>query len=281
MRLGATSFVYPAGWADNVERLAPVFDDIELLLFEGEPAWPSAAEWQRLAELKARHDATYSLHTPLSASLASADERRRRHGVEMVLRCLEAASGVAPENYVLHVYQGDRECDPAGPPGDLSAWRARAYQSLERLAASVPAPERLCVESLDYDIAELEPVVEELGLSWALDVGHDVRDGRCAADVLRPRLDRTRIVQWHGTDPASRDHRSLAHYPRGEGPALLRQLARAGFRGVLTLEVFRYRDLAESLHLVRSWASDVPAHGFSPKALSSALEPPGPCRGLA
>ncbi len=37
-RLGATSFVYPAGWADNVERLiieTPV-RDVELLFFEAD-----------------------------------------------------------------------------------------------------------------------------------------------------------------------------------------------------------------------------------------------------
>jgi hypothetical protein len=32
--LGATSFVYPAGWLANVERLAARVDDVELLFFD-------------------------------------------------------------------------------------------------------------------------------------------------------------------------------------------------------------------------------------------------------
>jgi hypothetical protein len=33
-RIGTTSFVYPARWLANVERLAGRVDDVEILLFE-------------------------------------------------------------------------------------------------------------------------------------------------------------------------------------------------------------------------------------------------------
>ena len=35
-RLGTTSFIYPAGWAENVARLAPLVDEVELLFFESQ-----------------------------------------------------------------------------------------------------------------------------------------------------------------------------------------------------------------------------------------------------
>ena len=33
-RLGTTSFIYPAGYADNVTLIGPCVDEIELLFFE-------------------------------------------------------------------------------------------------------------------------------------------------------------------------------------------------------------------------------------------------------
>jgi sugar phosphate isomerase/epimerase len=253
MRIGTTSFIYPGSWLDNVQRLAPRFDDIEILFFEAEgaEAFPSAAECRELMREKQAHGLTYSLHTPLAASLASDDEGRRRAGVESVLAALDVARAFAPENVVLHVYHGDAEHSDARPT-DLGRWRARAAESLSAIVDSGVAPERLCVELLDYDYALIEPVVIELGLSVALDVGHLVRDGLDELSVLERLWPRTRIVQWHGTDASGRDHRSLEHYPRERGRALLRALAEHDYSGVLTLEVFRAPDLENSCEVLAS-----------------------------
>ena len=253
MRIGTTSFIHPGGWLFNVERLSLEFDDIEILFFEadGPGAFPDQNERRALARCKHQHGLTYSLHAPLSASLASADETRRRAGVASVLRALDAAAPLEPDNVVLHVYLGDGERDPA-PPADLAAWRARAARSLSAIAASGIASERLCVELLDYDYALIEPVVAELGLSVALDVGHLARDGKDVLAAVQRLRARTRIVQWHGTDPSGRDHRSLEHFPRDLGRALLAALLADGYDGVLTLEVFRAADLERSLQLLRA-----------------------------
>lgn len=245
MRIGTTSFIYPGGWLHNVERLAPCFDDIEILFFEDGPdAYPDAAECRALADCKRQHQLSYSLHTPLSASLASEDAARRAAGVDEVRRALDAAALLEPEHYVLHVYLGDGERAPH--PSDLDAWRERAADSLHALIAHGVAPRRLCVEALDYDFALIEPVVEALDLSIALDVGHWVRDGREELLALERYLPRTRLLQWHGTNPSGRDHLSLSHYPRERARALLALLAARAYEGVLTLEVFDTAELASS-----------------------------------
>src|SRR5690606_28363199 len=140
-----------------------------------------------------------------------------------VLAALDAARAFEPESVVLHVYHGDAEHD-AAPPRDLDAWRARAAASLSAIVASGVPAEALCVELLDYDYGLIEPVVAELGLSVAPDVGHLVRDGLDELSVLERLLPRTRIIQWHGTEPGGRDHRSLEHYPRARARALLELL---------------------------------------------------------
>ena len=268
-RLGATSNVVPAGWADNVERLQGLESDVEVLLFEadGEGALPDARECARLAQLRAAAGLSYSLHTPLAASLASADEARRQGSVALVLRAIDAARAFAPELFVVHVYFGDAEHDPA-PPRDIAAFRARARRSLEALLAAGIEPSRLCVELLDYDFALIEPVIAELGLSVALDVGHLERDGLDVLAWLERLLPHTAAIQWHGTQPGGRDHRSLRHYPEAKALALLEALLVRDYRGVLTLEVFDAVDLEESLALVHGWLARLGARAVLPSELS-------------
>lgn len=250
-RLGATSFVYPAGWLENVERLGPELQDIEILFFdiEGPDGLPSAQELAGLVRCRERHALSYSLHTPLSASLASADETRRRASVASVLRAVSAGADLTPENIIVHVYLGDAERDLR--PTDLDAWRARAARSFSELAAGGLLLESVCVELIDYDLRLLTPVLEQFDLAVALDVGHLHRDRAQLAEVVQHWLPRTRVVQWHGTDETGRDHRSLAHVPEADRRLLLQLLHAADYAGVLTLEVFRPDDLWESLQIVR------------------------------
>ena len=252
MRLGTTSFIYPGGWLYNVERLAPRFDDIEILFFEA-GGFPDAEECRALARCKQQYGLSYSLHTPLEASLGSADAARRQAGVDAVRRAVDAATAFEPEHYVLHVYLGDGERDPQ-PPLALDAWRERAAISLRQLLAHGVAPRQLCVEALDYDFALIHPVIEALDLSIALDVGHWVRDARDELSELERYLPRARLLQWHGTEPGGRDHRSLRHYPFDRARELLSALVAARFDGVLTLEVFDPEELASSEQmLARLW----------------------------
>jgi sugar phosphate isomerase/epimerase len=233
----------------NVERLVGRVDDVELLLFSVDEDVPGADEVARLGELEREHGLSYTVHTPLDASLASADERRRVEGIDKVRRAIEWGRALDPLGYTLHVYLGDGEHDPA-PPRDLDAWRERALRSLELVLAEGVAPRSLCVERIDYAFELIAPVVGALDLSIALDVGHLLRDGVALAGELDRWLFCTRIVQLHGTRPDGRDHKSLAHAPAAEVKLLLDTLAARAFSGVLTLEVFDALDFEESLERV-------------------------------
>lgn len=251
-RIGTTSFIVPDYMVPNVRQLAGRVEDVELLLFSVDEDVPGADEVAELARLEAAHGLTYTVHTPLDASLASEDEARRRAGVDKVRRAIAWGRPLAPIGYPVHVYLGDGERDPR-PPRDLDAWRARARCSLEALLEDGVAPRRLCVECLDYDFALIAPVVRALDLSVALDVGHLLRDGRALRATVDAWLDRARILQLHGTRDG-RDHVSLAHAPRADVAWLLETLTSRGWDGVLTLEVFSARDLDESLAVLRALA---------------------------
>lgn len=265
-RIGTTSFLYPESWLGNVLRLAGRVDDVEILVFE--PEWPESEEMAALARVKREAGLTYTLHTPLGLSLASESEARRRTSVDVLRRVIEGTAPLEPDAYVVHVYLGDREGDP--PPRDLGGWRRRARTSLEAVLEAGVASAAVCVETLDYDFRLLEPVVEELGLSVALDLGHHYRDGRATREALARVLPRARIVQWHGVDASGRDHRSLVHVPRREARAVLDLLLAESFGGVLTLEVFREEDFEESLALLSDLLAESTESGA--KAVSAAAE---------
>ncbi len=250
-RMGPTSFIHRGSWLTNVERLASRFSDIEILCFEGEGAgaFPSDAELAGLATWKAQEGLTYSLHTPLDVNLASEGSLRRRESVAMIRRTLDATAALEPEAVIVHVYLGDSE-HALTVPADIPAWRHRAADSLRAILACGLDPATLCVEILDYDFILIAPVVEELGISVAADVGHLLREGRDELDVLDHHLHRTRVIQWHGVDPASRDHRSLVHFPKDRARRLLEMLQARSYRGVVTIEVFGEDDLADSVAIV-------------------------------
>jgi sugar phosphate isomerase/epimerase len=248
-RIGATSFVYRDHVVPNVERLAPRVDDVEILIFDVDADLPSPADVQRLCALKHEHDLSFTVHTPLDASLASADETRRQRGVDKLRRALDWARPLAAHGHPLHVYLGEREHDPA-PPRDLDAWRERARRSLAALIADGHDPRALCVELIDYDFALIDPVVQALDLGIALDVGHLQRDGKALDAALDAYLSRARIIQWHGTEPGGRDHKSLRHLPPNAAEQLIQRLLRDRWRGVLTLEVFNEPDFEESLAII-------------------------------
>jgi sugar phosphate isomerase/epimerase len=258
-RVGTTSFIYRGSWLHNVQRLAERVDDVEILFFEGgfdgenASSLPSEEEMLAIAELRAEHGLTLSLHTPLNASLASTSDFERTLGVSRVLRAIEAAEPMRPDNYVVHVYLGDREGDT--PPHDLDAWRDRAERSIYALIAAGVAPSRLCVEQLDYDLRLLDPVIQGYDLPVALDVGHLQRDKRDLHGLLDHYLPRTKLIQWHGTDDTGRDHRGLDWFPEADAKRMLQTLIDARYGGVVTLEVFREQDFEESMRLLELWTA--------------------------
>jgi len=70
-KIGTTSFIYPAGYAQNVKMLGPYVDEIELLLFEGAPdSLPSTQEIKKLLSLSKEFDLTYNVHLPTDISLS-------------------------------------------------------------------------------------------------------------------------------------------------------------------------------------------------------------------
>jgi sugar phosphate isomerase/epimerase len=247
-RLGTTSYLLPAEILPNVEYLAPLVDDVELVLFESDELsnLPDAPTVARLAALAAAHDLTYTVHFPLDADLASPDEDTRQRSVGKCRRIVETVGSLAPFAYLLHL--------PPPPEGGVPArrpWQARLEQSLEALLAAGLEPRRLCAETLAYPFAYAAPLVERYDLSVCLDIGHLLLGGYSLPEHLTAYLPRCRVLHLHGVI-AGADHRDLTGLHPADLEAVLHAASSEGAaERVVTLEVFSQPDFERSLEVLR------------------------------
>jgi adenosylcobalamin phosphodiesterase len=263
-RIGTTSYILPDEILPNVVYLAPLVDDVELVLFETDDHGsnlPDACLVERLLSLATEHDLTYTVHLPLD--LRSTDDGGDRedpgtgasgggldsgdHGVDVSLlrarRVIEATRDLDPLAYTLHLDGSDL----LGPTDRdrTERWQLRSRRLLEGLCAWVDRPDRLCVENVEaWDPEAFAAIIEVLPVGRTVDIGHLWLQQVDPTAHLERWLHRTRVVHLHGI--ADRDHASLANIPAERLDPVVALLA-ARFSGVLTLEVFDQEDLLASL----------------------------------
>ncbi|MEW6350608.1 MAG: cobamide remodeling phosphodiesterase CbiR [Thermodesulfobacteriota bacterium] len=239
MRIGTTSYVYPADILTNVRRLAGLAMDVELVIFEAKNPDRDLPDQGVIAELRriaADHDMTYTVHLPLDLVLAHPESAS---SVETATRVIDRTLELDPYGFIVHLEDGNRDRihDPA-------EWLENSVSSLELLAGVVGDYGRLCVENLEIHPPELLDAVSRAHpVSFCVDVGHLWVTGRPDVPLLDRWLPRTRVVHLHGV--GARDHQSLAQMPASRLDPVTNLLR--DFHGVVTLEVFSERDFVTSL----------------------------------
>ena len=240
-RLATTSFIHPAEYTVNVRRLAPLVDEIELLFLERDHL-PSANEINELREMAGILDIGYNVHLPMDISLADPSPGIRHRSQSAILKALELVAPLKASTHTLHVtfQEADRH------PDSVKAWQECAVGSLARLLERTPVMSKcLSVETLDFPPRWLAPVVFQLDLPVCLDVGHVVRFGYDLQDTLNLFSQRIAIFHLHGVT-GDQDHRALNHLPL-EFRQMVTPLLK-NFRGSVSLEVFSYQNLMDSLN---------------------------------
>ncbi len=245
-RLGTTSYILPADILPNVRYLAGKVRDVELVLFEvddGPNNLPSPEQIAELRSLAAEHDLTYTVHLPLDLRLAE-DGSLRHVSLEKARRVIDCTRGLDPWAYVLHL--DGKSVRSGATPEALRRWQEQAVQALELVGGWAGGLEKLAVENLEgYPLDFLQPVLERAAVSRTVDVGHLWLDRHDPLPYLRAALPRTRVIHLHGI--AERDHASLKHVEPAKLRAVLTELVRAEYRGVLTMEIFSEEDFLTSL----------------------------------
>ncbi|PKN18563.1 MAG: xylose isomerase [Deltaproteobacteria bacterium HGW-Deltaproteobacteria-6] len=250
-RLGTTSYIIPADILPNVRYLAGKVRDVELVLFEVDDGPNNLPAREQIAELKSiarDHDLTYTVHLPLDLRLAD-DGSPRHASIEKARRVIDCTRELDPWAYVLHL--DGRSVRHSAAPERRFRWQQQAAQSLAIVGEWAGGLQKLAVENLEgYPPDFYQPVLQRIAVSRTVDVGHLWLDGYDPVVYLREALPRTRVIHIHGIDGS--DHKSLAQVPAESLRAVLDELVRFDYRGVLTIEVFSENDFITSLAAVEA-----------------------------
>jgi hypothetical protein len=170
-KLATTSYIYPDEIVPNVARLAPSFDEIELVLFESRSQ--DNIQVNRLIELSSLHRVGFNVHLPIDISLGDASEEIRRNGISVVKKLIEQTLCLNPSFYTLHLefikppnfpllkgVKGKFMQDP-----DVEGWRRRLVPCLKEILDGGIESKRISVENLEYPFEWIEDIVRDFGFS--------------------------------------------------------------------------------------------------------------------
>lgn len=234
-RTAAPSFIYPADYVPNVRMLAPFFDEVELLFFEsgGLPPRRTVAE---LAAIGAAEGLGFNVHLPTDVTLGDLDPQRAGHALDALRRACERALPLDPSLFILHV--------PHGPAHEGDLRRERVLRDLGALAAAAGGPARIALETLPGRLDYLDGVVESLGASICMDVGHLLLSGHRIGERAAQFGNRLAAVHLHAA-VHDRDHLPLDRLSEPAAADTLRMLS--SFNGIVSLEVFSFEALSASV----------------------------------
>jgi sugar phosphate isomerase/epimerase len=236
MRIGTTSYIFPADIITNVRKLAGRVSDIEIVLFESDEDGsnlPDAAVISELQRIAADNDLTYTIHLPLDVHLA--DEQPF---VERSLRVIGITEKLQPHGYVAHL-------DTRDGNNALNRLVDNSLRSLEVLIREAAPAEQLCVENLeDHPEGFIDAILNQTSVSCCVDIGHLWKTNVDPIPCLEAWLPRARVVHLHGVEKY--DHRRLSLMPPQKLDPVV-DVLRRDFAGVLTLEIFSEKNLWDSM----------------------------------
>jgi sugar phosphate isomerase/epimerase len=252
-RLGTTSYIIPDDILPNARYLAGKVRDMELILFEvddGPNNLPSPEVIHELSQIANQHDLTYTVHLPLDLKLGE-DGSERDQSLVKARRVIDCTCGLDPWAYVLHL--DGKAVRTSSDAKRIKRWQDQSVRALEIVSEWAGRAEKLAVENLEtYPLDFIQPVLDRIPVSRCVDVGHLWLDGHDPLPYLQAAVPRTRVIHMHGI--ADRDHRSLVFMPQEKVSAVLQELFRANYEGVLTLEIFSEEDFLSSLDVLEKMA---------------------------
>jgi sugar phosphate isomerase/epimerase len=241
-RTGTTSFIYPAGYAENVARLGPHLDEIELLMFESQSrSRPSDRLVQDLLVLGHTHAIRYNVHLPTDLPLTHPDRSVRDMACRILQEFVITLMPLNPTVYVLHLPPPDLP----NTGEDLHVWQRIAEKTLGDILETGLSGRRLALENLFFPFKWLTPLLEAFDLGVCLDTGHLALQNGDLEGFLTDHDHRIVIAHLHGLHEG-RDHGPLSGLPVDYQTLLTAWLGR--FEGSASLEVFGYEPLLASLH---------------------------------
>jgi sugar phosphate isomerase/epimerase len=242
-RLGATSYVIEDGLVGNAAYLADRVAGMQLVLFDlpsGPSNLPDEAEIATLAHIGRSRGFDYVVH--LLSDIAPVDglhewQKPLDQAQDLIARTLPL-----DPTYIVHLNGRALRNHEMSP----DAWLRGILRSLEQVTTWVEDRSRLAVENLEgYAPDFVVAAVSQGGVGRCVDVGHLWLDGIDPIPWLMQAGDALQVVHLHGV--GERDHMALTHTSPAQVDAVVQQLLRQEFEGMLVLEVFGNEDFEASM----------------------------------
>jgi len=246
-RLGATSFVVPAGMNKNVRFLSRLVDNVQLLFFESQAnsKLENPLDIGLLERQAGEHDLTYTVHLPIDLHLGSISRRRRDEAIAEIVDLMTKLAPLSPSCFDLHLLPESNMAE--------SQWLDCLNDSLSDLADRLGDERgKIGIENIDYPFQAVRSLVLDHGFSLCLDFGHGLRYGEDLEQMLND-IPRAAHVHYHGVVDHN-DHLAVHSGQHEMNIRLAEKMSEHCFIGVVTLEVYSRERLQESCRtLAKAW----------------------------
>lgn len=249
--IGSTSYVEPADVLANVRVLAREVDDIELVFFDFGMGPPDEETVKELANIARDEGISYTVHLPINVYPVNPDPAYAYIATKILEDFIKATLPLEPRAYILHLETKGKNKIPY-PEETMAGWPGRARESLVRILKNISEPRLLALENQpEYPASRLFPIIDELNLSFCLDVGHATKIGEDPAGLASTGRIRPRIIHFYRM--AENGLHEAASLPlTDEEKRMIRWLKESGYGGVLTLEVFSREHFEKSLQALEA-----------------------------
>ncbi len=230
--IGTTSFIFPAGVGENCKRLEGIVDEVSIVLFETRSCLTYTEEdlplWLSTLNL------SYDIHLPLDLPW----DRGIQCVVDIIVKLIDKTLFLSPTYYVLH------------PPSKANLF-VELISNLEKKGISL---EKFLIENIkENDLSNIWDLITSTGLNVCLDIGHLMEYHQYSILRLQDIYLRTKMLHLYA--PENGMHRSLSLVD-GEEKKFIKEIFHKIYAvsDTLTviLEVFKYKDLLESLDFLES-----------------------------
>ncbi len=245
-KVGSTSYVWPAGYLDNSQKLSKIFSVVQLLILETLETYPiDEPEINGLRELR-ENGLDFVLHLPVPSNLAD----KNVNPVEPIIKIIETFRTLDVSLLVLHIEAGEEDCD-------LKLAAQRITEICQRTKTD---PAKICVENLHAPFAPVWDAVAGTGVSICFDAGHILYAGGNPFSFIEKYGERIRMTHIHGVDEKKnglkiRDHRPLSSMEPGLLKKIFDKLRSVKFDGPVIIENYSVAEMVESLRVLSSLIS--------------------------
>jgi adenosylcobinamide kinase/adenosylcobinamide-phosphate guanylyltransferase len=241
-KISAPSYLLPTGYIENVTYLMDQVDDIQLLVFDAHQEDPLLKEESltTLEYLARDSGITYSVHMPVKPKLTAEFQQR----LESAYFIIEKLNRLNISSYTFHFDLPDGVKWEKVTKDEVQSIEAAYIKFFKALKERFPDID-LSLENTETPLSALDRIISESGISYCIDIGHLLVQGRDLAEI-EPRLQRASVIHFHGWEKKNRkkqDHRPILYDRK-----IFKQLE--SFPGILTIENYHKSLYEKSLKLL-------------------------------